>query len=492
MDFATIIHAIAHFAEKTPEKVCLIETESKRTLTYAELWTYSLSFARRLKQAGLTAGSRVVARVGGVLETHIAQFGTYLAGGVFCPAERNAKASRLTEMLRYFETDFLASSITAEGAAHWFDLGTFCENDSEAAAGGLVLPKPEDLCAIIFTTGTSGKAKGVMLNHTSIAVFAKTRAAAFEASPDDVFLWVQPLQLIGGVRAPSHVFFTGGTVVYYNGIVFINDFFKTIGEYRVTDIYLQSYALTILLRNNSKGFSQYNGQIRKIMVGGGFLPDNNKAELSELLPDAKLIIHYNATEIAPISYYVHKPGSAKSGCVGKPFACTAVRILDESGNEINSSKTRWGTVECEGDTAMLGYWNDPELTAKTLNGKKVKMADAGYFDEDGFLYLMGRRDDVIVSGGFKIAPYEIENAAVNIPGVSEAICVGSPDAILSNVPKLFVTIKEGSEFSVKQITAALAEKLETYKLPRTIRQLDEFPRVAGSQKIDRKALLNYD
>jgi long-chain acyl-CoA synthetase len=167
--------------------------------------------------------------------------------------------------------------------------------------------------------------------------------------------------------------------------------------------------------------------------------------------------------------------------------------VDENGDLTKSvSKNNPGIFFCENDSKMIGYWKAPELTAKTLKNNGIIMTDVGYSDSDGYFYVMGRRDDVIVSGGYKIAPYEIENAAMLIPGIAECVCVPIPDKILGSVPKLFVRMKGGNEFSVKKIARQIAEHLEAFKIPREICQIGDFPRVRNSKKINREELKNYD
>jgi acyl-coenzyme A synthetase/AMP-(fatty) acid ligase len=178
--------------------------------------------------------------------------------------------------------------------------------------------------------------------------------------------------------------------------------------------------------------------------------------------------------------------------VGKPYPGTDLKFLDEGGfPKENVSHRDFGIIACKNDSVMSGYWKEPELTNSTIVDGYVVMADVGYRDDDGFVYLAGRRDDVIVSGGHKIAPYEVENIASQIPGVSECVCIPREDKIAGFVPVLIVAMEEGAEFSAKEIAERLAERIEGYKMPRSIHQINEMPRVGNTRKIDRRKLHDF-
>jgi acyl-CoA synthetase (AMP-forming)/AMP-acid ligase II len=137
---------------------------------------------------------------------------------------------------------------------------------------------------------------------------------------------------------------------------------------------------------------------------------------------------------------------------------------------------------------MKGYWNDPDMTASVLKDGWLKLSDIGYIDKDEFVFLLGRKDDVINSGGVKIAPGEIEEATLELEDIAECVCTSVPDTMLGSVPKLCVVMKENAEFSAKNIYQYLALKLEGYKLPRTIVQIDTLPKTEDNMKVDKRRL----
>jgi acyl-coenzyme A synthetase/AMP-(fatty) acid ligase len=164
-------------------------------------------------------------------------------------------------------------------------------------------------------------------------------------------------------------------------------------------------------------------------------------------------------------------------------------IVDEMGNSMEDAcRSNPGILACEGPTVMLGYWNDSELTASVLKNRRLLLADIGYRDEEGFFVLLGRRDDVINTGGRKVAPSEIEAAASEVEGVEECACVPIPDKTMGSVAKLYVVIRKDANFSQKKIFDHLTRYLEPYKLPRCIEQIDMLPKVDGLGKVRRNEL----
>jgi len=492
MAFSTILEAVEHWAKHSPQKMCLIEAKTGQKISYGEFWQAALAFAEKLKSNGLQKGGRVVVRVGPLIETFVAQFGIYLYGGVYCPVEMHMKDLKLLEMLEYFESDLLISAEKIDFNGRWIDLLTVCcGNDVPTAE--FDFPDPEDMCSIVFTTGTTGKAKGVMINHKTCFLHSATSHNVYNNLENDVFLWSFPLDRVGGIRLFGSSFLIGATVVYSSGVVFVKDFFDVLDEYNVSVIYLDPFSLSILLGSDANTFTKYTDQLKALSLSGSMILETHKQQICSLLPKTRLFSFYSSTEISNITSYEFSRYPDLENCVGKPIPNTKIYILNDDGDPMETtSKDNIGVISCENERMMMGYWKDPELTGSVLNNGRIVMTDVGYIDDDGYLYIMGRRDDVIVTGGHKVAPYEIENIAMKMPGISECACIPVKNDILGNVPNLFVVMKANYEFSANEIYKFLAQRLETFKLPRVIRQLDCLPKLGLAQKIDRRALKEYE
>ncbi len=490
LKFSSLPEAVAHYADKTPDKTCLIEAETDRRLTYGEFWRHIRVFAGRLINTGLKKGDRVVVRVGALPETFVAQFGIYLAGGVYCPVEKHMKELKTLEMLDYYDSSFLISTEPVHFNGKYIELASALDNGTPLE--NFVFPGSADICAIVFTTGTTGKAKGVMLDYASSVFYSELHVKVLDFSNKDVYLWIQPLDKANGISMFGGAIISGATAVHYGELAFVRGFFEAVAAYGVNLIRIPVASATLLLKAMPEAFAQYSGQIRVIEFSTGALHEKHMHSLRELMPDTLLLLYYGSTETGNMATLDFREEFCKDGCIGKVLPGRKIRFLDENGSfmEKTSAETP-GIFFCEGGRVMAGYWKDPELTAKTLVGGGVVMADLGYCEDDGYYWLTGRKDDVIATGGHRVAPYEIENAAMRIPGVRECVCAPVPDAILGSVPKLFVVMEDGAEFSAAAILKVLAAHLETFKLPRAIVEIESIPRIGDNQKIDRKKLIEY-
>ena len=494
MNFRTVFEAVAYYSKHTPDKICLIDTDNNKSITYNKFWSSIHAFSIVLINSGVKKGDHIVVRVGSPIETIIAHFSINLAGAVYCPVEKQMKEPKLAEMLDYFDATALISTECFSITDKWFDLNKVLVTVEEDSANiDTVFPNANELSAIIFTTGTTGKAKGVMISYGALAVFSDTRKEVLKLSDTDNMLWTSPLDRVGGMRASFIAFFAGCTASYCDGVIFLNDFFNSIKKFNITALYLNSFTAVIILRNASDRFKEFSKQLKVVSFGGGFMPEKYKKLTKQVLPKTRLIIFYGSAEVSTISYFEYREITGQINCVGTPHLCTKVSFVeDRTYKTIQTSKEVFGIVACESTCSMVGYWKDVELTEKTIIDGRIIMTDVGYFGDDGLMYLMGRRDDVIVSGGHKIAPYEVEDVVLHMQSIAECVCIPANDEMLGAIPKLFVVINNGFEFSAKEIFEHLSNRLETYKVPRIIRELDSLPRVGTSQKIDRKELLKYE
>ena len=181
---------------------------------------------------------------------------------------------------------------------------------------------------------------------------------------------------------------------------------------------------------------------------------------------------------------VHK----EIGCVGKANPGVDIFIVDEEYKPIHATKNNPGIIAIRSNTVTAGYWNEPELTAQTIQNGIIYMTDLGYIDDEGFLYLVGRRDDVINIGGLKVAPTEVEDIALRFNKITDCACVPYDDKVYGRVLKMFVVMKKGEIFDVEEIVSYLESKLEAYKLPKYVECISEIPKTYNG-KIDRKKLI---
>ena len=182
--------------------------------------------------------------------------------------------------------------------------------------------------------------------------------------------------------------------------------------------------------------------------------------------------------------YSKYPG--KVGCIGKAMPNSRIFIVDDHKEVICSSRENMGLLACEGAVNMKGYINEPELTKEVLVKGIVYTNDIGYIDEEGFVYIAGRKGDVINVGGLKVAPTEVEEAALSIEGVEDCICLPIEHPITGQALKLLVVMRDGAEFSPRKFTTFLRSRLENHKIPIKYEQVDNIARTYNG-KLDRKA-----
>ena len=333
---------------------------------------------------------------------------------------------------------------------------------------------PEGIADVLYTTGTTGRSKGVMISHRTIIADAENLIAGQLFSHELVFIINGPLNHIGSLSKIFPVILLGATLNIIDGMREINTFFNAL-DYPATKIatFFVPATVRILTQFSAERLASYAEKIDFIECGGAPLPHADMLELCRLLPKTRLYNTYASTETGIISTYNYNDGECLAGCLGKTMPHSRIIITPE------------GRISCQGDTLMSGYIGEPELTATVLRGDTVYMSDLGHIDEQGRLHIGGRQDDVINVGGYKIAPTEVEDAALLLPMVKDCICISAPHPITGNALKLLVVLADGCQLNKRQLALHLKERLEVYKIPMLYEQVDHIERTYNG-KLNRK------
>jgi long-chain acyl-CoA synthetase len=483
MDFSTLPEALAYYSKHAPYKTCLIEAESGDSRTYSQFWNQALFFGKRLRDIGLPKGGRVVVRVAQNIDTLVAAFGTYMAGGIYVPIAQKIGNRRIVELLQHFEASVFVAKDPVGYDCEFIDIATVSDCPTSGYEGDIVLPNPDDVSDIFFTTGTTGTPKGVMRTFGGYCAAVD----CYAGSDVDVFMSCNSQNLVGGINTLRRSFLIGAVSVIGSGVVFLKDFFGAIEKYGVTALSLRPADLSMML-SAEDDVKRYCGNVQSITLKAAATSVRDQNKIKGLLPNTHIYLYYGATEALAICIYDIKDDDVRPLCVGLPPSGTEVRIVDENDATIeDSSYANPGRIACKTATVVKGYWKNPELTDGILKDGWLLMTDIGYI-EDGFLYIMGRRDDVINSGGNKIAPGELEDITLELGDIEECACIPVPDTLLGSVPKLFVVMKKDAEFSAKKIYDHLSTRLESYKLPRTIESIDVLPRTEENLKVKKRSL----
>lgn len=482
----SIVEAVAKWAVQTPDKVAVIAEGQQ--ITYAELWRNIRGFAAYLKSEGLKNGDRVVVKAKHAIWYVVTCFGTHLAGCVFVPLEKTLGQEGLLELARQIDPKMLIADINIQTPNYKTLLSSSILKLAEehyTEGQSFSFPISENICDILFTTGTTGRSKGVVLSHKAEVAVAENMQYGIDVQKDNVYLIPGPLNHAGGLRHVYLCIITGTTAVLLDGFTNVKLLFDYILNYHVTGIYMPPSAVRMMVMMASKELSKYAEQIRYVYTASAPLPGADKERLIDILPDTHLYFAYGCSEAGRACIIDYAKISGRDCCVGKPTIHTRILIVDDNRNEIQSSANNQGLIAITGDTVMEGYFNDPELTAKTLVNGVVYTNDIGYIDEEGYLYVVGRRDDVINVGGLKIAPTEVEGVVLRFPGVAECVCYPVKDRLGGIAPKLNIVEETGANVDISALREYMLRHLEAYKVPKQIEKVQSVPKTPNG-KIDRK------
>ncbi|MDO5540998.1 MAG: class I adenylate-forming enzyme family protein [Eubacteriales bacterium] len=483
----SIVEAVAVHAAEEPGRLCV--ADGKTEFTYQEFWEHIAGYARHLAETGVKAGDRVVVRNAQNVSQLVAGLAIQLAGAIFVPIEKNAADNRIQEILDITEAKCYI-------AAKELQTECICEKMSSvlsfewknAKSEEFSFPKSEDMAEILFTTGTTGKSKGIELTHASVTAVAENVIYGLEMKKNNVELIPTPLSHSHGLRRYYANILNGSSVLILDGVIFTKKLFQMMDDYHVSAIDLVPAALAALFKLCGDRLGEYSEQLDYVQLGSAPIPQEDKERLRRLLPNTRLYNFYGTTEAGCSCILDFNAYPDKVNCIGRPTCHSKFIFADENGNEVNASEENPGLLACAGEMNMKGYYKSPELTAETLRGGFVYTNDLSYQDAEGFIYVLGRRGDVIETGGNKVAPDEIEETARKCPGVEDCACVPMEDPILGKAPKLFVQLAAGTEFVPENIYQFLREQLEAYKVPKVIEKIDKVPRTYNG-KIQRKQLM---
>ncbi|MBR4389950.1 MAG: acyl--CoA ligase [Prevotella sp.] len=333
---------------------------------------------------------------------------------------------------------------------------------------------PEGVADILFTTGTTGKSKGVMVSHATILADAENLIVAHGYSTGHLFIINGPLNHIGSLSKVYPVMLLGGTLYLLEGMKDLNAFFQAL-DYPCDKVatFLVPTSARILLQLASQRLSSYREKIDFIETGAAPMSHADMLSLCQLLPHSRLFNTYASTETGIICTYDFNDGRCLSGCLGKPMKNSSVSITPD------------GQVACSGKTIMAGYAGDEALTQTVLRDGVIYTADNGYIDNEGMLHLTGRNDDVINVGGYKISPSEVENVALGHPNVKDCICIGVSSPLTGSALKLLYVTHDGKELDKREIARFIYARLERYKVPQYYECVAEVKRTYNG-KLDRK------
>ncbi len=491
-------------ARRLPDKIALVCQQQR--LTYAEIDARSNALAHALVRRGVERGDRVVVFADNTVETVVSFWATLKANAVITIVNPLTKADKLAYLLGDCRAVALISdghitSVFAEAAAQSPHLntviisgtvdesrthnlpGVVAWNEAVQAESRAAPPARRnidvDLAAIVYTSGSTGDPKGVMLTHRNMLTAATSITTYLENVEDDVILSVLPMSFDYSLYQMIMAFRMGARLVLERSFTYPAQVLNVLVEEGVTGFPGVPTIFAILAE--MKTLARYDfSKIRYVTNTAAALPVKHITLLSDLFPRAAIYSMYGLTECKRCTYLPPKCLKDKPGSVGIAIPNTELWLVGEDDRKLGPNEV--GQLVIRGATVMKGYWEKPEATARKLRpgplpGELVLYTgDYARLDEDGFLYFVGRMDDIIKSRGEKVAPKEVENALMNIQGVKEAAVIGVPDEILGQAVKAYVVLEKGVGMSDKDVVRECQRRLENFMVPKHVVFVDDLPK----------------
>ncbi len=503
---------ITRAAEKFPHKTAIIQ--DGKSFSYAQFNQRINRLASALGNLGLAKGERL-----GVLTKNCHQFlEIYFAaaktGAIFCPYNYMLTPAELKGLMEYSSPRFLfysqefeammpdtAGSVPAVERAVCLETPGWSQAlDYEGLIAGGTKAEPMaevgdlDVMSIFFTSGTTGLPKGAMRSHRHILSTAVTGLIENQISYGEIALIATPMYHVAFEDLIGRCFFVPNTSVVYTKPFEPAAVLKTLAQEKITNCLMVPTMIAALLNTPEIETTDLSA-LKRIFYVGAPMP-------VELLRQALKVFgkqgtgfcqQYGQTETGPLTTILPPEDHVADGpeeqvkrlaSAGRPVLDYQVRIVDEAGGEVPRGEV--GEIAVKSEAMMLGYWQLPEKTAEKMQDGWLLTGDMGYMDDDGYIYIVDRKDDLIISGGKNIYPREVEEALYEHPAVLEAVVVGVPDDYWGEAVKAVVALKPGAEADAEAIQEFAAEKLARYKAPKTLEVWEDLPKSATGKLLRRK------
>jgi acyl-CoA synthetase (AMP-forming)/AMP-acid ligase II len=445
------------------------------------------------------------------VESVVGIFATLKTGGVFVPLNPTTKRDKLvyilnncraTGLLVDSRQESLLTDLSEQVSS--LKIGVLCgeRNTTITTNPGSLLHRLEyeaiqseynpirpermnidlDLACLIYTSGTTGEPKGVMSDHSNMVFAASSIIQYLQNVEDDIVIDILPLSFDYGLYQLLMTLKFGGTLVLERGFAYPAHILKRIEDERVTGFPGVPTVFAMILRMDLSAFDL--SSLRYLSNTAAALPVSHIIELKEKFPWATLFSMYGLTETKRTLYLPPEQLDKRPGSVGIAIPGTEVWIEEEDGTRLGPGQV--GELVVRGRHVMRGYWEAPEATAARyrpgpIPGERLCYSgDLFRMDEEGYLYFVSRKDDIIKSRGEKVAPKEVEAVLYELPGVLEVAVVGVSDPILGEVPKAFLVV-EGSQLTEAQVFAYCRTHLEDFMVPKYIEFRSELPKTSSGK-----------
>ena len=490
-------------ARKFPEKIALISREGE--LTFAEMSKRVTKLAGRLQNEGVKQGDRVGLLLPNSFAFALSYYATQKMGAVTVVLDGRLKGKELQGVLRDSDLSLLITHarLTAEitesiQGFKRIPLWVVGEKGEQSfdkkfspARTAFVPPRPhpEDDALILYTSGTTGEPKGVVLNHVNLAQFPSCMAKMHNTGPDTVWGCILPMSHISGPIYLNEIADKGSSMVIFDQFNPVT-WLEGIQRHRITVFHGVPTIFQLLLGvSNLKDYDTQSVDLAAMM--GTTVPFALMRAFKTAQPHVKVIQGYGLTETSPlISITEPQQADAKMASIGRAVPDVEIKIVDEDGKELPEGEA--GEIITRGPHVMKGYFRRPEATAERIRGGWLYTGDIGRRDSDGYYYHLGRKDDLIITGGFNVYPAEVENMLCEHPLIQEAVAFPIPDPKRGNVIGAAVVPRPGGKIVEKELLGFLRSNLANFKVPQKIKILHSLPRTSTGKVIRDASILFSD
>jgi long-chain acyl-CoA synthetase len=455
------------------------------TLTYAELDERSARLATLLRERGLQPGDRVGVMLPNVPEFPVAYYGVLRAGGVVVP---------MNVLLKRREIAFYLEDSGAALLLAWHGFCDEARNGAADAGVELIEVEPEgfaellaaqepaegmaetaegDTAVILYTSGTTGKPKGAELTHFNLSrnadIASRTTCVISEG---DIVLGTLPLFHSFGQTVSMNASLRVGATLTLVPRFDPGEALATMARDRVTHFYGVPTMYGALLHH--PGREEFDtSALRTCITGGASMPVEVLRGFEEAF-GCVVLEGYGLSETSPVASSSHPGMERKPGSIGTPLEEVEMRVVDEDDNEVAQGEV--GEIVIRGHNVMKGYWQQPEATAEAMRGGWFHSGDMARVDEDGYFFIVDRKKDLIIRGGYNVYPREVEEVLYEHPKIREAAVLGIPHEQLGEEVAAAVVLHDGEQLEPEEVSAYVKERIAAYKYPRAVWFLDDLPK----------------
>jgi long-chain acyl-CoA synthetase len=484
-------------AARDPEGIALKLDDTEAN--WAILDAGSQRVAGMLAAKGVGPGDRVGIMLPNVPYFPIVYYGVLRLGGVVVP---------MNVLLSKRETGFYLKDPQAKVLFAWHGFAEAAEAGAEEAGADLVLVEPgkfeqelfaaearpdvedradDDTAVILYTSGTTGTPKGAELTHANLMRNAEISQRLFDVGPNDVMLGALPLFHSFGQTCGLNACVKGGATLTLIPRFEPGKALEILQRDKVT-IFEGVPTMYGALLNHPERESFDTSSLRVCASGGAALPVELLKGFEEAF-NCKVLEGYGLSETSPVASFNHPDKERKPGSIGTPIEGVEMKVVDDEGKDVPQGEV--GEIVIRGHNVMKGYWNKPDATAESIDSDGwFKTGDMATIDEDGYFFIVDRKKDMIIRGGYNVYPREIEEILYEHPAVREAAVLGMPHAELGEEVAAAVVLKDGEDVATEELQKYVKEQVAAYKYPRKIFLLDDLPKGPTGKILKREIQLS--